>query len=158
MVEILNKLSDAMASVASSDSIRVQESPVDEVWALLRRLFAAQRRRLLTAAAQAQLQPAQAGALLQLEEPLPMHELAYLLGCDSSNVTGLIDRLEERGLVLRRPSAEDRRVKHVVLTPAGRRLRRQLLATVSRPVDGFERLSVSQQRQLRELLRAALAD
>jgi DNA-binding MarR family transcriptional regulator len=129
---------------------------VGEVWTLLRRLFAEQRRRFLLAAAEARLQPAQAGALLQLEEPLPMHELANLLGCDSSNVTGLIDRLQTRGLVERRPSVDDRRVRHVVLTPAGRRLRQELLDTVGRPMGGFERLSDAQQRQLRDLLRIAL--
>jgi DNA-binding MarR family transcriptional regulator len=122
----------------------------------MRRLFAEQRRRFLLAAAEARLQPAQAGALLQLDEPLPMHELANLLGCDSSNVTGLIDRLQTRGLVERRPSVDDRRVRHVVLTPAGRRLRQELLDTVGRPMGGFERLSDAQQRQLRDLLRIAL--
>ena len=51
---------------------------------------------------------------------LPMNELAALLACDNSNVTGLVDRLEARGLVTRQPSPEDRRVKHIVLTDAGR--------------------------------------
>lgn len=39
-----------------------------------------------------------------------------------SNITGLVDRLERRGLVLRKEVAEDRRVYRVVLTPAGVRL------------------------------------
>src|SRR5260370_1388861 len=69
-------------------------------------------------AAEFYLHPAQAGALLQLDSPLPMSELAALLACDNSNVTGLIDRLEGRGLVARQPSSQDRRVKHVVLTAA----------------------------------------
>ncbi|WP_240488629.1 MarR family winged helix-turn-helix transcriptional regulator [Labilithrix luteola] len=53
------------------------------------------------------------------ETPSPMTALATALGCHASNVTGLVDRLEEQGLVERRPSEADRRVKHVSLTPKG---------------------------------------
>jgi DNA-binding MarR family transcriptional regulator len=133
-------------------------APVTEVWELLRTLFGLQRRRFLLAASELDLHPAQAGVLLQLSSPLPMNELAARLACDNSNVTGLIDRLEARGLVARHPSVEDRRVKHVVLTPAGRRLRTRLLDRVGRPSDGLERLSVAEQRELRDLLRRVLGD
>ena len=85
-----------------------------------------------------------------------MNELAAVLACDNSNVTGLVDRLEARGLVTRRASPEDRRVKRVVLTPEGERLRAQLLERVGRPPAGFERLSASEQRDLRDLLRRLL--
>src|SRR2546421_6413149 len=103
------------------------ELPAEEAWTLLRTLFGHQRRSILVAAAQLDLHPAQAGALLQLGSPLPMHELARTLACDSSNVTGIVDRLEARRLVTRKPSADDRRVKNVLLTPAGERLRDRLL-------------------------------
>jgi MarR family transcriptional regulator, organic hydroperoxide resistance regulator len=135
-----------------------QRSPAREAWDLLRTLFGVERRRFLIAAAELDLHPAQAGALLQLSSPLPMTELAAMLACDNSNVTGLIDRLELRGLVLRQASSEDRRVKHVVLTPAGRRLRKRMLDRVGRPVAGLERLSAAEQRQLRDLLRRLLDD
>lgn len=133
-------------------------SPGAEAWALLRTLFGHQRRRFLIAASELNLHPAQAGALLQLGSPLPMNELADLLACDNSNVTGLIDRLEARGLVTRQPSAYDRRVKHVVLTPAGRRLREQMLDRVEQPTGGFQRLSPAEQRQLGDLLRQVLRE
>jgi DNA-binding MarR family transcriptional regulator len=119
-------------------------------------LLAQQRRRFMNAASELNLHPAQAGALLELASPLPMNELAAMLACDNSNVTGLVDRLEARGLVARQASPEDRRVKHVVLTPAGARLRAQLLERVGRPPDGFDRLSPGEQRQLRDLLRRVL--
>jgi MarR family transcriptional regulator, organic hydroperoxide resistance regulator len=125
-------------------------------WALLRSLFGLQRRRFLIAASELDLHPAQAGALLQLAAPLPMNELAYRLACDNSNVTGLIDRLEARGLVVRRPSFDDRRVKHVVLTDAGRELRERMLEQVARPTPGFERLTEGEQRQLARMLRRIL--
>jgi DNA-binding MarR family transcriptional regulator len=132
--------------------------PLAEVWGLFRILFGQHRRRFLIAAAALDLHPAQAGALLQLDSPLPMTELAALLACDNSNVTGLIDRLEARGLVTRQPSSQDRRVKHVVLTAAGRRLRERMLARVGRPTQGFERLTPDQQRQLGDLLRQVIGD
>ena len=131
-----------------------------EVWGLLRTLLGRHRRRFLIAASQLDLHPAQAGALLQMEpgEPRPMHELATLLACDNSNVTGIIDRLEARGLVARRPYEQDRRVKHVVLTSVGEELRAQLLAQVGRAPAGIDRLSPGEQRQLRDLLRRVVAD
>ena len=124
---------------------------------LLRTLFGQQRRRFLIAASELDLHPAQAGALLQLATPLPMNELASLLACDNSNVTGLIDRLEARDLVTRQPSPYDRRVKHVVLTDAGRELRARMLDRVGQPA-GFERLTPAEHRQLRDLMRKVLAD
>jgi len=51
-----------------------------------------------------------------------MNELARLLGLDKSSVTGLVDRAERRGLVVRVPSTEDRRTVLVSLTDHGRSL------------------------------------
>jgi DNA-binding MarR family transcriptional regulator len=132
-------------------------SPADEAWTLLRTLFGQQRRRFLIAASELDLHPAQAGALMQLATPLPMNELASLLACDNSNVTGLIDRLEARDLVTRQPSPHDRRVKHVVLTDTGRELRSRMLDRVGQPPEGFARLSAAEHRQLRDLMRKVLA-
>jgi DNA-binding MarR family transcriptional regulator len=133
-------------------------SAVDEAWALLRQLLAGERRRFVTVASENDLHPAQAGALLRMEAdtPLPMHELATMLACDNSNVTGIVDRLEARGLVARRPYAQDRRVKHVVLTPLGTELRDRLRARLAEPPAAIKRLSAADQRRLRDLLRAAV--
>ncbi|MFA6544884.1 MAG: MarR family transcriptional regulator [Limisphaerales bacterium] len=49
-------------------------------------------------------------------------DLSRQLIMHRSNVTGLVDRLEERGLVARKENADDRRAWLVVLTPAARRL------------------------------------
>ncbi|MER7187606.1 MarR family transcriptional regulator, partial [Streptomyces hyaluromycini] len=54
-------------------------------------------------------------SLLSLE-PLPMRKLAQKLKCEPSNVTGIVDRLEARGLVERRPDPTDRRVKLAAAT------------------------------------------
>jgi DNA-binding MarR family transcriptional regulator len=133
-------------------------SPAEEVWALLRSLLFAERRRFWAAASEFDLHPAQAGALMQLDdqEGLPMHEIASLLACDSSNVTGIVDRLEARGLVTRRTGERDRRVKQIVPTPAGIEVRDALRARMAYVPEGIERLSALDQRQLRDLLARAL--
>ncbi len=83
---------------------------------------------------------------------MAMRALANTLSCDASNVTGLVDRLEERGLVVRRPSAQDRRVKELQLTPAGSRLRSALLRRMSAQSHPLSRLSLRQQRELVNIL------
>lgn len=45
--------------------------------------------------------------------------LAALLACDKTNITGLVDRLEPRGLVRRVRDEDDRRVVHIALTTDG---------------------------------------
>src|ERR671935_203891 len=86
----------------------------------------------------------------------PMNELAEALACDASNVTGLVDRLEARGFVERRAAPADRRVKTLVLTPAGIALRRRVLERMSEPPDEIARLSRADQRALRDILRRAM--
>src|SRR5437016_8995309 len=100
-----------------------------DAWQLLVRFFFAQRAHLPPLAAELQLSPAQCHVLHLIEpgRPVPMGQLAVTLACDASNVTGLVDRLESRGLVQRRASAGDRRVKVLHLTPAGSRIRARLL-------------------------------
>ena len=51
-----------------------------------------------------------------------MRKLAQKLKCEPSNVTGIVDRLEARGLVERRPDPADRRVKVAAATDEGRRV------------------------------------
>jgi DNA-binding MarR family transcriptional regulator len=85
-----------------------------------------------------------------------MGELAQRLVCDASNVTGLVDRLETRGLIERRPGPDDRRVRMLVLTPAGEELRERALARFTEAPAGIAALSAEEQRTLRDLLRKAL--
>ena len=68
------------------------------------------------------LSPQQAKAFVELRQPLSMGELADRLFCDASNVTGIVDRLEARGLVERQPDPDDRRVRRLVLTATGQEL------------------------------------
>jgi DNA-binding MarR family transcriptional regulator len=98
----------------------------------------------------------QARLVVQLAEPVPMGQLAERLDCDPSNVTGLVDRLQARGLLERRVNEADRRVKHLTLTPAGQRLRSELEARLFAGRPLLARLSRGDQRTLRDLLRRAL--
>ncbi|MCU1384968.1 MAG: Transcriptional regulator, MarR family [Acidobacteria bacterium] len=125
-----------------------------EAWQLLLRLFFAQRAILPPLAAELELSPAQCHVLHLIEpgRPVPMGQLADTLACDASNVTGLVDRLESRGLIRRQPSSADRRVKVLDLTPTGSRLRALLLDRMEKPPDTLRRLSEREQRTLVRLL------
>ena len=94
---------------------------------------------------------------LGLADALSMRELAQDLSCDPSNVTGIADRLEERGLVVRRSREGDRRVKLLELTPAGRELRADLADQVDRSVPGLSALSRGDQEELLRILDLVLA-
>ena len=123
-------------------------------WQLLVRFFFAQREHLPTLEGEFELSPIQCHVLHLLEpgRPLPMGRLAGMLGCHASNVTGLVDRLEARGVVLRQPSADDRRVKVLDLTPEGARLRAQVLRQVTTGARPLSRLTLRQQRTLVKIL------
>ena len=125
-----------------------------DAWQLLTQLFFAHRANLPTLAAELQLSPAQCHVLHLIEpgRPIPMGQLAETLACDASNVTGLVDRLESRGLVRRRASEGDRRVKVLELTPTGARLRTLLLDRMTAPPATLRRLSVAEQRSLVRIL------
>ena len=71
------------------------------------------------AAALAGLTAAQAMTLMLLDQPTSMRKFAERMGCDASNVTGIVDRLEAKGLVARKSDPADRRVKRIVRTAAG---------------------------------------
>ena len=136
-----------------------QDAAVTEAWALLQELMRGHRGRLSAIAAELDLAPAQALALGALEprRPRAMSELAGLLHCDNSNVTGIIDRLEGRGLVRRRPGEHDRRRKLVEVTPAGAALRKRLHARLSEPPEALAALPEDDARALRDVLRRAVA-
>lgn len=86
-------------------------------------------------------------------DPAPMSALATALACHASNVTGLVDRLEEQGLVTRRPSEEDRRVKHICLTPRGAEVREALCSELFAPPPELARLDEEELAALEKLLR-----
>jgi DNA-binding MarR family transcriptional regulator len=116
------------------------------------------KRRFMAIASEFDLSPPQVMALRQLDpdEPKPMSELAIALRCDNSNVTGIVDRLEDRGLVERRPGEHDRRVKMLMITERGAQVRAGLAARLDEPPEALASLSPEDQRALRDIMRRAL--
>ncbi len=129
-----------------------------DAWHLLQEIMMGQKGRMFAIASEFELAPAQVMALGRLEpgRPCAMSELAGALRCDNSNVTGIADRLEARGLVERRPAEHDRRVKMLSLTPEGAELRERLWERLSRPPEAIAALPAEDARALRDILRRAL--
>ncbi len=136
----------------------MEATPAHEAQKLFFEIGMAQRVKAGAALGELGLGFAQAHALRMLdpEEPIAMSALAERLFCDASNVTGLVDRLEARGLVERRSSENDRRVKALTLTPAGVALRDQVLAVMSEPPEAIAALPAADQRALRDILARAV--
>src|SRR5688500_8442585 len=130
-----------------------------EAWGTVFQISLANRWRLVAAFEQYGLTFPQAHALrlLDPERPLPMNAIADRLVCDASNVTGIADRLESRGLIERRAGAGDRRVKMLALTPAGAEARERVIEAMTEPPAEIAALSPADQRALRDILRRAVA-
>jgi DNA-binding MarR family transcriptional regulator len=87
-----------------------------------------------------------------------MGDLATAMHCDNSNITGIVDRLEERGLVQRQPADYDRRVKLIAATKAGDRLRDDLNRRFAEPPAAIANLSEEDLQALRAILRRAVGE
>lgn len=84
--------------------------------------------------------------------PVAMRALAKGLGCDASNVTGIINRLEKRELVRRETSPSDRRVTFLVITPEGERVTDAIRAKMHATQDSLNKLSDQDRDRLSDLL------
>lgn len=80
------------------------------------------------------LTPVQGIILLMMKpgEGRAMSELADLLGCDASNCTGLVTRLESNGYVERATDENDRRVKQIRLTDKGTHCRDEIMKNLAK--------------------------
>lgn len=131
----------------------MDEEPLGkQVSRLLFELSGRLRAHLDTVAAAVGLTPMQARALHHVAEPCPMGEVADRLACDASNVTGIVDRLEERGLLERQHDPADRRRRILVPTEEGQRVRRRMVDEMVARHPILTALSVAEQEQLRDLL------
>ncbi|GAA0357614.1 MarR family winged helix-turn-helix transcriptional regulator [Streptomyces blastmyceticus] len=111
------------------------------------------------AAARHSLTGAQAKVLALLAgEPQPMRRIAQQLRCEPSNVTGIVDRLESRGLAERRPDPDDRRVKLAAATAEGTATAERLRESLNFAREPLAGLSAQERTVLRDLLRRMLGD
>ncbi|MFE1962496.1 MarR family winged helix-turn-helix transcriptional regulator [Streptomyces sp. NPDC059479] len=84
-------------------------------------------------------------------------EMAALLGCDKTNMTGMVDRLERRGLLTREADPRDRRVSRIVLTKEGEALRTDLSAEFTKAVaERCAALTRDDRAHLARLIQATL--
>jgi DNA-binding MarR family transcriptional regulator len=130
--------------------------PGDEIAILVMELSRELATRLTRQASECGLTFPQAFLIRWLARPLSMKAAADRMQCDASNLTGIVDRLEARGLVARRSHPTDRRVKELVLTDAGERLRDQL-DKLPPYAPRLSELSADDRATLAELLRLSLA-
>jgi MarR family transcriptional regulator, organic hydroperoxide resistance regulator len=98
------------------------------------------------------LTPAESRALISLDPKAgrPMGSLAEAWACDPSNATWLVDRLERQGLARRVGQHGDRRVKAVVLSAKGKRVRHELLESQYTPPRDLLELPKRDLEALRE--------
>jgi DNA-binding MarR family transcriptional regulator len=103
-----------------------------------------------------ELTPPQAITLRKLlDGPLPMGLVADVLCCDASTLTGIADRLEERGLIARQAGSSDRRVKLLALTDAGRDLVDRIDGPFSTDIAGIATMTSHERTELSRLLHRA---
>lgn len=85
-------------------------------------------------------------------KPMTLGELAVAMNVDPPNCTAIVDDLESRGLVERRPHPTDRRSKLVVITRAGAQLAKKAKAVMDSPPTSLASLPAADLRRLAEIL------
>jgi DNA-binding MarR family transcriptional regulator len=128
-----------------------------EAWRCIAEMWFADENhdRFHDACAAIDVSPPQLKALLSMQpgDEQAMRDIAEMLRCDASWVTGIVDGLEERGYVERKPHAKDRRVKVVSITALGEKAKAKAMDQLTEPPPGMAALSDKEQRTLRDLLR-----
>jgi DNA-binding MarR family transcriptional regulator len=85
-----------------------------------------------------------------------MNSLSGFLGCDPSNVTGIVDHLVELKFIERKECATDRRSKLISLTPKGFALRREILqTTIEKRLDNLDTMTDQEISEFIRLLNKA---
>lgn len=91
--------------------------------------------------------------LLESDKSIPMNSLSWMLNCDASNVTGLVDKLFQNKYIKREENPDDRRAKMIMLTPKGAKLCEKIaVALASYQPETLSKLSEKEEQQLLLLL------
>ncbi len=149
-----------MATRSSAGTRRIDPDPVTrEVVDLIGSVVARYYAEYELAAAHHSLTGAQARVLALLaREPTPMRQVARQLKCEPSNVTGIVDRLESRGLVVRRSDPADRRVKLAAATDEGVDMAERLRSALDFAREPLGGLTPAERTVLRDLLQRMLGE
>jgi len=122
----------------------------------LRRAHGVQRARFASVFAPYRIRPVQLSILGLLHEKvkLKQSELVKALEIKPANIVTILNELEQRNLIVRRPTSTDRRSRALELTPAGRKLTGELLALhASLERSLAEYLGVAERDELLRLLK-----
>jgi DNA-binding MarR family transcriptional regulator len=144
MTNNMSTLSTEMAHETASDLVR-------EIIYQIRRLMQAGELFTKELSKSYQVSAPQLHSLLALYEhgPLPPSQIARYIMVKSSTVTGIIDRLEQKGLVTRLRNSPDRRVITIELTEAGKELAKSAPPPIQYKIlDGLKRLPEGEIRQI----------
>jgi MarR family transcriptional regulator, lower aerobic nicotinate degradation pathway regulator len=104
--------------------------------------------------------PVQYGALVAIRElpGLDATRLSRLIAFDRSTIGNVIDTIERKGWAQRRPDANDRRLKLLYLTPAGKRVLAEVEPAVLKAQDRIlDPLTPAQRKQFTQLLAKLVA-
>jgi DNA-binding MarR family transcriptional regulator len=131
-----------------------RDGRADEVWRRLFQFFMHSRPQRDKALADAGLTPNDMRTLSALHgtDGRTMRSLADEWSCDPSNVTWVVNRLEKLGLVRRRKSSDDHRVRLVALTPAGSKMLARVVDHMWRSPPELRDLSSADLQTLRSIL------
>jgi DNA-binding MarR family transcriptional regulator len=108
-----------------------QQASLEQSYLILLKFLMLSKRRVFELGSANDLTGMQAMMLFMLDHPRPMYSFKKVFNCDASNITGLVDGLEQKQLASRYEDQEDRRIKMVKLEPKGRRIRATLLHNLS---------------------------
>jgi DNA-binding MarR family transcriptional regulator len=124
-----------------------------QAWSRLAVVFSEYRDQFFGVLGEHSLTPPHGFALKMLADgPVRMREMADQMACDASYITAIVDRLEETGLVERRPNDSDRRVKEIALTTKGKRVAATLTKAMTAPPAILYTLDPADRQALLDIL------
>jgi DNA-binding MarR family transcriptional regulator len=122
-----------------------RKQPADTAYLAIVKFLMLSKRRIGEIGNEFGLTHMQTLTLYLLDEPRPMNTLRKIFNCDASNITGLIDALEQKGLAVRYENEADRRIKCAKLAPKGEQVRTEILHKLGRQQSPLlSRLSVDE--------------
>ena len=127
-----------------------------KLWVVLNRASRAISGRIRASVERNDLSLSEFGVLeaLYAKGPLLVGEVGSKVLLTSGSMTYVIDKLEDRGLLVRRPSAGDRRALRVELTPKGRKLIARIFPEHAEQIrEAMSGLSAEEQRELTAMLK-----
>ena len=138
-------------------STATKRSAASEAWELVNELVHSQRRAVMAIASELELSVPQTMAMRRLDpdHPMPMNSSRARCAATTRTSPGSSTARGPR-LVRREPSANDRRVKMLTVTPEGEALRERLTLLWDRPPAALAELDADDQIALRDILQRAL--